>query len=259
MGEGPPIVFIHGMAMSASQWGRQLDTLCDAYTAITYDVRGHGHTGGSDRDPYTMELYAMDLHALLSALEIEEPILCGLSMGGCIAQVYAATYPDNVTGVVLSDTFTAAPLPLRGRLVFANLRLMGMLDRIIRYPTLNRLQMWVGNRLVPGIAGDTVTIQRLMETAPTISHAEFRKIARSLATFPRSTVDSTRIECPALLLYGENVPAVMQTMHERLAEQLSAVDPEITVVPDAGHASNVDNPEFFTAEVRRFADRLTEQ
>lgn len=258
-GTGPPIVFIHGMAMSSIEWEPQMEALSDEYTTIAYDVRGHGHTGGSDRDPYSVELYAADLHALLAALDVEQPILCGLSMGGCIAQTYAANYPDEVAGLVLSDTFTAAPLPLRGRLVFANLRLLGRLDRVVRYTTLNRIQTWVGNRLAPGVAGDGKTTQRLMEAAPTIPHAEFLKIARSVARFPKSNFDASRITAPTLIMHGENLPAVLRDVHRRLAEHLTSADVETAVIPDAGHASNVDNPETFSTNVQEFLRRITSQ
>lgn len=256
-GDGPPVVFIHAMFMSALEWEPQMEALSDDYTTIAYDVRGHGHTGGSDRESYSMELYAADLDALLTALDVENPVLCGLSMGGCIAQVYAATYPEKVAGLVLSDTFTTAPLPVSGRLVFANLRLFGLLDRVVRYTTLNRIQMWVGQHLVPGVSGDGVTTQRLMEAAPTIPHAEFVKIAAAMARFPRSDVDVSRITVPTLIMHGENLPAVFREMHPKLAEQLSNAEVETTVVPGAGHASNVDNPEFFSTTVQEFLARIT--
>ncbi|WP_117591221.1 alpha/beta fold hydrolase [Haloprofundus halophilus] len=255
-GDGPPIVFIHGMAMSASEWEPQMEALGDEYTVVAYDVRGHGHTGGSDRDSYTMELYAADLDALLAALDVENPVLCGLSMGGCIAQMYAATYPEKVAGLVVSDTFTAAPLPFTGRLIFANLRFFGLLDRFVRYTTLNRFQTWVGNRLSPGVAGDGTTTQRLMEAAPTISHREFVKIANSMARFPRSDLDASRITVPTLVMHGEDSPAVLRDMHGRLAEELTNADVEFTVIPDAGHASNIDNPDFFSTAVREFLARI---
>lgn len=256
-GNGPPIVFIHGMAMSTNEWEPQMETLSPEYTTVAYDVRGHGHTGGSDRKPYTMELYAADLDALLTELEIENPVLCGLSMGGCIAQMYAATYPEKVAGLVVSDTFTAAPLPLTGRLIFANLRFFGLLDRFIRYTTLNRFQTWVGNRVSPGVAGDGMTTQRLMEAAPTISHAEFAKIANSMAQFPASDLDASRITAPTLVMHGEELPTVLQDMHRRLAAELTNADVEFIVIPDAGHASNIDNPTFFSKTVRAFLSRTT--
>lgn len=256
-GSGPPIVFIHGMAMSTGEWKPQMEALSDEYTTIAYDVRGHGHTGGSDREPYTMELYAADLDALLTGLGVENPVLCGLSMGGCIAQMYAVRYPEKVAGLVVSDTFTAAPLPLKGRLVFANLRFFGWLDRFVRYTTLNRFQTWVGTRLSPGVAGDGATTQRIMEEAPTIAHAEFVKIANSMASFPESDLDSSQITVPTLVMHGENIPAVLRDMHRKLAEGLLNADVAFTVVPDAGHASNIDNPQFFSTAVREFlAERV---
>lgn len=251
-GDGPPIVFIHGMFMNATEWEPQMAALSDEYTTIAYDVRGHGDTGGSDRDQYTIDLYAADLDALLTELGIENPVLCGLSMGGCIAQVYAATYPEKVAGLVLADTFAAGPLPWRGRLVFANLRVIAQLDRFVRYTTLNRLQMWVGDQLVSGVAGDRTTTQRVMENGPTIPHAEVVKIARSVAQFPQSEFDAARIDVPTLILHGEHLPAMFREMQPKLAIQLRNATVETATVPNAGHASNIDNPEFFSTAVREF-------
>jgi pimeloyl-ACP methyl ester carboxylesterase len=255
-GSGPPIVLVHGMAMSASQWDSQQRALADEFTTVAYDVRGHGRTGRSDPESYGMALYASDLDALLTSLDFDRPILCGLSMGGCIVQAYAAAYPDRVAGLVLADTFTAAPLPLAGRLVFANLRLFARLDRVVRYTTLNRVQTWVGERLAPGVAGDGETTQRLMEDAPTIPHAEFAKVARSVAAVPTSDLDASRITAPTLVLYGEHAPAFLRAIHAGVADRLGNAPVDVVAVPDAGHASNVDNPAFFAEAVRSFARRM---
>ncbi|MFC6723706.1 alpha/beta fold hydrolase [Halobium palmae] len=157
---------------------------------------------------------------------------------------------------ILRPVPPTGPLPPRGRLLFANLRLLGRLDRFVRYTTLNRLQTRIGERLAPGVAGDGATTQRLMEDAPTIPHAEFRKIADSVARFPASDLDLSRVDAPVLVTYGEHVPAVLRVAHERLAEQLADAEVTVVVVPDAGHASNVDNPAFFTDAVRAFARRV---
>ena len=251
-GEGPPVVFIHGMFMSTTEWEPQMDALSDTYSTIAYDVRGHGHTGGSDLQTYTFEQYASDLHELLDALDVERPVLCGLSMGGCIAQAYAARYPENVAGLVLADTFTAGPLPLKARLVFRNLRFLGRLDRVVRYPTINRIQLWVGNKLSPGVASDAEAIQRLVADAPTIPHSEVRKIADCMSRLPESGLDISTVTVPTHILYGEHTPAAFKSMHRRLALEMPEAPVTTTVVPDAGHASNIDNPEFFTNTVRAF-------
>ena len=121
-GAGPPVVFVHGAIVDHSQWLPQLDAFSDAYTTVGYDVRGHGRTGGSNRDRYDIDLFVEDLPTLLAALDIEVPALCGLSMGGCIVQAYAATYPEAVAGVVLADTFSPERTDWRERLQFLLLR-----------------------------------------------------------------------------------------------------------------------------------------
>lgn len=251
-GDGPPIVFIHGAIMDHRMWAVQTDALEDEFTTVAYDVRGHGRTGGSDVPTYTVDRYVEDLDALLTALGLEDVVLCGLSLGGCIAQVYASTYPERVAGLVLADTFTQAPLGLTGRLLFTNLRVFAALDRIVRYKSLNRLQMYVGNLVKPGIAGEGETVQELIDTGPTISHAEFAKIVRSLVVFPRADdVTLSQIDVPALILYGEHEPSLVRDHAVLMSELLPATE-GVTEIPDAGHASNIDNAVFFTAALRQF-------
>ena len=55
-GEGPPIVFLHGATSDHRLWAEQATPLADDYRIITYDMRGHGRTGGSECASYTMEL-----------------------------------------------------------------------------------------------------------------------------------------------------------------------------------------------------------
>ena len=255
-GDGPPVVFVHGMLMSTSMWRHQLDALDDTFTTIAYDVRGHGLTGGSGRSSYSIELLAADLAGLFDALDIDRAVVCGLSMGGAIAQAFAAAHPERVAGLVLADTFPAGPLPLTGRLAMANVRFLARLDRLVDYRTLNRWQLRVGNWLLPGVAGDAETVQRLVEDAPHISHDEFVKVADATAGFQHETVDLSVVTAPTLVMHGEHLPMANEETTARLLAQLRNADPVARVVPDSGHASNIDNPDFFTAQLREF---LTER
>ena len=251
-GTGPPVVFVHGMIMNATMWAPQMDALGDDFGTIAYDVRGHGRTGGSARTPYSIELFASDLDALLDALDVDRAVICGLSMGGAIAQAFAAAHPEKVAGLVLADTFPAGPLPLVGKLAMANVRFLARLDRLIDYRTLTRWQLRIGNRLLPGVAGDEETVQRIVEDGPAIPHEEFVKIADATARFPKTDVDLSVVTAPALLLHGEHLPTANEETTARLVDQLSNADPDVHVVPESGHASNLDNPEFFTARLREF-------
>jgi len=256
-GEGPPVVFVHGMVMSTTMWARQLAALSGEFTTVAYDVRGHGRTGGSPVETYSMDLFADDLDALLTALDIERPVLCGLSMGGAVVQAYAARHPENVAALVLADTFTTGPLPLAGRLSFANIRFLGWLQRYVGYRRLNRLQTWVGNRLVSGWAGDEVTVQDLVDSDPHIPSHEFAKIARATAAFPYGVLDCSAVTVPVLVLYAEHAPAGSREMAAAVADAFPNAPVDRVAVPDAGHAVNLDNPAFFDRTVRAFARRAT--
>jgi len=148
----------------------------------------------------------------------------------------------------------SAPLGLTGRLLFTNLRVFAALDRVIRYKSLNRFQMRVGNLIKPGVAGEGGTVQELIDTGPTISHAEFVKIVNSLVAFPRGgNVELSQIDVPTLIFYGENEPSFMRD-HAVLMGELIPNTATVTEIPDAGHASNIDNPVFFTEALQEFLD-----
>jgi pimeloyl-ACP methyl ester carboxylesterase len=134
------------MFANAAQWEPQLEARSDEYTPIASDVRGHGRTGGSDLETDDFDRSAAGPDALLLELEVDDPVRCGLSGVGCIAQVFAANHVEDLAALVPADTFAASPEPLAGRLIFAKLRCFGLLGREIRYPTVNRLQRRRGGR-----------------------------------------------------------------------------------------------------------------
>lgn len=252
-GDGPPIVFVHGAVMDHSMWTPQLESLSDEYETIAYDVRGHGRTGGSSIDRYSVDLFADDLHALVVALKLDGPVVCGLSMGGCIAQAYAARYPDALSGLVLADTFTPELSTLRERLQLASLRTAIPFVRLVGYPRVQRALTWVNERFNRGVSGDYGKIERLQAEAPEIGTDEFAKVIRSLVAFPESDVDFAKIAVPTLILYGENEPSFVRRQAGILEAKIP--DAAVRVVPGAGHASNLDDAEFFTTAVREFIER----
>ena len=251
-GSGPPIVFVHGAVLDHAQWRPQTDALGDGYETIAYDVRGHGRTGGSARDAYSIELFADDLDALVAALDLDRFVLCGLSTGGCIAQVYAAEHPDRLAGLVLADTFTPALFDRREWLQ-RSLLLRATVPpvRLIGYERVERAMVWLQERLSgEGVSGDYEEIERLRATGPKMATDEFAKVIRAVARFHETSVDLSAISVPTLLLYGEREAPFIGRHGPKLRDEIpNAV---LRTVPGAGHASNLDNPEFFTGAMRTF-------
>jgi 3-oxoadipate enol-lactonase len=99
----PRAVLIHSLALDRSIWDSVIPKLSAHATVLTYDCRGHG---SSDHPAmrYTPELFARDLAQLLDHVQWPGAVVAGCSMGGCVAQAFAAAEPQRTTGLCLIDT-----------------------------------------------------------------------------------------------------------------------------------------------------------
>ncbi|MFB6105748.1 MAG: alpha/beta fold hydrolase [Halobacteriaceae archaeon] len=253
-GEGPVVVFVHASVLDHAMWDAQVEALSGDYATVTYDLRGHGRTGGSDRRAYSMRTYAADLHALLDALDVERAVLCGLSMGGCVAMTYAAAHPERVAGLVLADTF-APPIRTRGEWLLRRVVLPGLTlpVRLLGYERVERANVWAAERLVAGSGGDYGRVRALRAEGPRMATDEFAKVMGAMAGFHRESVDLGAITAPTLVCYGEDDLTFVAVHAAALASALP--DATVEAIPNAGHASNLDAPKAFTAAVRSLAAR----
>jgi pimeloyl-ACP methyl ester carboxylesterase len=100
-GKGRPVLLIHGNPGSCQDWSRLYVPISRQYQAIAFDRPGHGHSERPNHRPITVEVQAEMLHAALTQLRVERPILVGHSWGGSLALVYALKFPDEISGIVL--------------------------------------------------------------------------------------------------------------------------------------------------------------
>ncbi|WP_233752229.1 MULTISPECIES: alpha/beta fold hydrolase [Halostella] len=245
-GDGPPIVFIHGALSDHSAAAQQLEAFSDTYTAIAYDLRGHGNTTNPQHTPYSIDLLAEDLHAFITEMSLDRPVLCGASMGGMIAQVYASRYPDQLSGLVLADTFSPAFLGRRDRMERSTLvNAMIGLVRLVGYNRAKGLILWFGRKL----ERDQTTSLRT-DAFPDMDTEDAVNALKAVADFHTTDLDLSSITVPTLILYGEHETSIIS----RHAPILSSQIPDSTAqeVPDAGHASPWDNPEFFNSTIQTF-------
>jgi len=99
----PALLFANSLGSDLRIWDDLTERLSGQFKIIRYDHRGHG-LSDAPVPPYSAEELAGDVAALLDYLEIRQAALCGVSVGGLIAQAAAVKYPDRVRALVLSDT-----------------------------------------------------------------------------------------------------------------------------------------------------------
>jgi 3-oxoadipate enol-lactonase len=112
--EGAPVLVLNnGILMNASaSWVAQSSAFEARYRVLQYDCRGQGLSDHPD-EPYSMELHADDLAALLDALAVAQAHVLGISYGGEVAQAFVLKYPDRVLSLVLADTVSEVRAELR--------------------------------------------------------------------------------------------------------------------------------------------------
>jgi len=104
IGDGPPVVFLHGLVGSHSYWNRVAGEL-SGRTLYLIDLLGFGDSPKPTDSSYNIDQHANALHHTLAKGKIKHPfMLVGHSMGALIAIRYAAKYPDSVSKVILCNT-----------------------------------------------------------------------------------------------------------------------------------------------------------
>ncbi|MFX0108129.1 MAG: alpha/beta fold hydrolase [Candidatus Hodarchaeota archaeon] len=245
-GEGPPLVFVHGAGGSHDNWYPQVKYFSDKFKVLTYDVRGHGKSGGSDRK-YSCALFADDLHALLTALEIERPVVCGLSLGGMISQEYAVKYQSNLAGLVLADTAVATALTLS--------------DKLQKWMFPASLLKWYVRRKDPEDYArwsfkyfdmkDDVR-EYLIQEQLRMDQNEFLKVMDAIYGF--KLLDLASIKVLTLVILGENERKAVFPHADKMIELIE--NSEKIIIPEAGHASNLENPEEFNRVLEHFLEHV---
>lgn len=99
----PAIVFSNSLGTDFRVWDRLVDRLRGRYRTVRYDKRGHGLSEVTPA-PYRMDDHVRDVIGLLDSLGLREVVVCGLSVGGMIAQGLAARQPERIKAAILMDT-----------------------------------------------------------------------------------------------------------------------------------------------------------
>lgn len=254
-GNGPPIIFLHGGMSDHQLWGNQVEALADEYEVITYDARGHGHTGGSDHDRYSIGLLADDLKALVEALELEEPRICGLSMGGMTALTYATRYPEDLSALAVSGTVTPQPQSLKEWVVRGAVYPAIVIGtRTVGYGRIESAILWISERLGEDVEEVQTKADALREDSIDPEAEEYPKIYSAATAYRKLPVVMENISVPTLVLYGENEPFIEDHVP---VYRRHISDVTVREIPDAGHNSHIQNPDGFTTAIEEFFGERT--
>src|SRR5215471_6716552 len=102
-GTGPVALFVHGVLLNGYLWRHQLAHLSDIRRCIAIDLLAHGETEISPTQDVSATANAEMLREFIDALNVEQVDLVGNDSGGGIAQIFAATHPERIRSLTLTD------------------------------------------------------------------------------------------------------------------------------------------------------------
>ncbi|MET9270747.1 alpha/beta hydrolase [Kribbella sp. NPDC003557] len=243
-GAGPALVLLHGGWSDGRAWRPQLAGLADRFDVIAWDAPG---CGGSDDPPgeMTMADYADDLAALLAVLGVESADLCGLSFGGGLALAVWERHPRLVRSLILAGAYAGWKGSLPPDEAAARIRrVRAEVDRPPEEWLDGYLPTFFDGPVPPG----TLELVRTM-----MLESRRAGMLPMLSAFAESDLNAVlpTIAVPTLLLWGENDQrAPVGTVAAALRSAIPGA--ELVVLPAVGHETNLQAPEAFNAEVRRF-------
>lgn len=219
VGQGPPVVFLHGYPENLQVWSRVAPLLTDRYEVIAFDWPGMGYSeewpGGA-----TPQLMAKRLLAILDELELQRPTIVGMDMGGQPALAFAAMFPDRLArlvvmnSLVFGDEQTSWEIRLLRKFGFNRFALRALPG--IVFHRAERTFLSSGVRIDEALRNDF----RTAFASPAVRRFISKMCAGYQGTLSQLPALYRAIRCPTLILWAEfdkHFPVVQATrLHQTI-------------------------------------------
>lgn len=249
VGQGVPVVLLHGLGLSGAVWNRVRDGFGPGYQLILVDLRGAGRTHELRREELSLERWADDLGALLRVLKIHRPVLVGHSLGASIALKYALERPDDVCALVLigADATLSNLAP----------RMLASAERIESIG----IEAWVADYWSKNPPFSDQSLDRdpeileeyrdlLLQNDP----VDYVRQCRAIATAENLADRLGDVTQPVLVLIGGSDDRTLPEHGRQLAGDLA--DARVVELPDVGHTLPLEAPGATARAVRTFLEEV---
>jgi 3-oxoadipate enol-lactonase len=242
----PRLVLIHSLALDASIWDNVAAELAEDAQILTYDCRGHGHSGKPHMS-FSMDLFARDLAELLDHVGWQAAVVAGCSMGGCVAQAFGGLYPSRASALGLIDTIAwygeDAPKTWRERAANGRSKgLTGMVDF--------QITRWFGDQFRSARKESVEALVRVFlandlnsyaSTCELLGDADLRPYLKSL-------------RMPVAIVVGEDDYATPVAASRQLHEAIP--QSTLTIIPGGRHLTPVERPHEIASRLRALFEQV---
>jgi 3-oxoadipate enol-lactonase len=240
----PVIVFSNSLGTDFRIWRDVIVRLAGDYAVVLYDKRGHG-LSDLGNPPYTLDDHVGDLEGLIDLLGVSNVIVCGLSVGGLIAQGLYARRPDLVQALILCDTASRI-----GTEEMWDARIAAIEKGGIESIADSVLERWFPAAFRSGQAADLAGYRNMLCRTPSAGYAGTCSAIRNADL----TAEARRIQVPTLCVVGEEDGSTPPDLVGALAKLVPRA--LYQPIPKAGHLPCIDQPVILAEAIKAFVDPI---
>jgi pimeloyl-ACP methyl ester carboxylesterase len=245
-GEGPPIVFVHGLGATSNVWHAQRVTLCHYYRVIVYDRAGSGRSQRA-RDGYSIDAWGDELAGLLDYLGVPSAVVVGHSLGSMVAQRFAGKYAKRTRALILAGG--EAELPPDARHILTEraraIEAQGMLAAV--GPWLTSVVSANTREANPALVG---LLRDMYLSNDARTYAQHCLALRDGAV----RGEHANIACPTLLTVGDQDLVTPLSWQRQIAAGIAGS--RIRIIPGTAHMTMLEAPAVFNTVVLDFLASL---
>lgn len=252
-GQGPALILLHGFFFDHTLWQSNVDALALSHTVYAVDLWGSGRSCKHKITSY--DAWVEQISELMHALSVRSAVLIGQSLGAGVAAAFAVKYPDRVNALVLVAAVGMLQPP-------------SIQERFFRLPFVGELMLKLPGEFVRRkMLSEFLLFRRDLVTdeffhSITWHHQLQGSVSCMLAVMRGGFVDRlshvyqqlASMSLSVLIVWGDKDVSITVSKGQSLAELLPQC--HFVVLPDAGHAPNIDQAELFNTEVNQFCERL---
>lgn len=250
VGEGVPIVFLHGLGLTGALWNSVRNGFGPGFQLVFVDLRAAGRTREIEREELSLQRWTDDLGGLLAALEIERPVLVGHSLGASIALKYALDRPADVRALALIGAdATLSNLAPRMLLSAERVEALGLRAWVEEH--------WSKNPpfSAESLERDPAILEEYRSLVLGNDPQEYVRQCRAIAVAEDLAGRLGEIGHPALVLIGALDDRTLPEHGRELAARLG--NAKVVELPNVGHTLPLEAPGEVAVAVSAFLDDIS--
>ena len=232
-GKGPVIFLTHGFSATSKMWDDQIEDLSKDFNLVVWDMRGHGLTDyPEDESLYNEEETIKDIHAILIDIGADKVNIGGMSLGGYMSLAFYYKHPEMVNSLLIIDTGPG-------------------------FKNDEARQKWNDYALSTANKFEDSGLKSLEGRSKEMNPDNHKNAnglinaARGMLTQKDDRIINSlpNIDIPSLIIVGENDKPFLSAA-DYMEKKIK--DSKKIIIPDAGHAVNIDQPKIFNSEVLNY-------